>query len=345
MAFDFAKLPGPAKRAAFAHMDRPGASRALGSGKRLGDIRGQGDPAAIPAVRKANALADAYRAGHLVERDLGQGSGNSDAVLQVRLSDGTTAVYKRLLNMQSASEAKDAYLAGLVADALGIEGVTTALLSKREVVMRMAPGVTAATHRTRTGEIDAAGSRVRSGELRQMLQLRNGREIGVLDYLTGQIERHDQNFTVHEGTAYPTDQKYATFETLQADPGHTVLNSPFSQQHLHALHQVHPDDPIPPPIPTSELVSPLSSAELAHLRTRLEELRPEFVAKRASGKWAYMMQQLATLETASKEAPTMAAPLGTGDRYKALKRKAADAAKPPKKYGKPGQAPGAAARK
>lgn len=269
------------------------------------------------AVAAAASLAGAYQRGHTVEGRFAGGQ-NSELVQRVRLSDGTVAVYKRvdLEASENPDEVQDAYLAGLVAGALGIDNTTTAIVGDNEIISALAPGITGHEQlgRVAAAAVDAvphdptmdpvsrivverdATRAATDRERRRILHLRNGREIGLLDCLTGQLDRNDGNVMVDDDAVYPIDESFAYFTALDSDPARIVLYSAFTQRHLHRTGAVHDTNRLPPPVPVAELVSPFSRAELAEIRPRLQALLPEFEAHRARGKWEFMMTRLALIE-------------------------------------------------
>ncbi|MCG8920294.1 hypothetical protein L6E12_31445 [Actinokineospora sp. PR83] len=277
---------------------------------------------AVPdPVHAAATLADAYRRGHTVEAPL-TGGQNSELVQKVRLSDGTEAVYKRvnLSDSESPEEVTDAYLAGLVAGALGIEGTTAAKLSDSELLSEFVPGLTSVEQRqgveqqavqglTRDPAMDPVSwvvaqrtAREAAGaeEWQRILHLRGAREIGLLHHLTGQVDCNGNNIIVNDDAVVPIDQAYASFQSSDSTETHIALDSPFSQRHLHVQRRVRDtSDPYLPPVPVTELVSPFTAAELAGFRQRLEALRPTFEAEGAGDKWRFMINRLALVEKAA----------------------------------------------
>lgn len=85
------------------------------------------EASAPPPVQAAHALLAAYQQGYTVEATL-TGGQNARSVELVRLADGSLAVRKEVLRIESPTEVVDAYLAGLVAGALDIDHTATAIL-------------------------------------------------------------------------------------------------------------------------------------------------------------------------------------------------------------------------
>ena len=162
-------------------------------------------------------------------------------------------------------------------------------------------------------EIDGAGARLQTFELERLVYLPGGREIALLDFLSEQIDRNDNNFHVAEVTVdgrtfpteavYPLDHDFAMFASSRPVED-VVLHSPFSQAHLHRSHQVRDNNDPPLPVAAGELVSPFYGTELEPIRARLQELAPEFAARDASAKHEFMMRRLAMLTALTYSKPT-----------------------------------------
>lgn len=264
-------------------------------------------------VRAARELAAAYQQGYTVEASLPSGR-HAVSVQLVRLANGSLAVRKEVDRSENPDEVLDAYLAGLVAEALEIPHTTTAMLNDTTVLSRFVPGVSGADRRREAGEIDGAGARLSTFELEYLTNLEGGREIGLLDFLTGNLDRNDGNFHIAEVTdpgrvagraaVYPLDHAFAIFGSLGPDEDEVLLYSPFSQAHLHRSQRVRDNNDPPLPVAPGELVSPYYGTELAPIRERLQELAPEFTAQGAAAKHEFLMGRLAMLTALTYTKPS-----------------------------------------
>jgi 2'-5' RNA ligase len=272
----------------------PGEPEGGGSGEDSGEEAGG---AGADPVAEANALGDAYENGYEAGERM---SGGMGGVQRITLSDGTEAVLK---THEEASQALHEYLSGLVGRALGIEGTGTALAGEDVTVSRLVPGDIAAgfidqayTDALKGGGTDyeQAEADAKAEEVRQ-LQLGNGREIGLLDYLTSNIDRNWGNWLVDGDTVYPIDQALSEFAAQDAGSAGAEMLSPFSRYWLSAGQDAAGSENIA----VADLRNPFSSAEMDGFRSALEQLRPEFGAKGASSEYGYMMDRLSLLESAS----------------------------------------------
>jgi hypothetical protein len=236
-------------------------------------------------VDEADALLAAYEAGYQVIGPL-RGGASGASVTKVTLADGTVAAVKKHAD---PSEALHEYLAGLVGRALGIDGTGTALVDDLTTVAQFAPGITGTEAR------GAAGENILSrhaNELRRLVQLRNGREIGLLDWLTNQVDRNGGNFMVDGDVVRPIDNALADFKVTPGGTGGLDMLSPFSRFWLTDGANITRTDDIDP----ADLRSPYTADELAGIRRSLEGLRDEFDYRHASRQYEFMMNRLAMLE-------------------------------------------------
>jgi hypothetical protein len=254
------------------------------------------EPPAEPAgpVAEADALAGAYQAGYEGGQRM---SGGMGGVQRVTLSDGTQAVLK---THEEPSQALHEYLSGLAGRALGITGARTAVVGEDTTVSALVPGDTAAEFidRASLGALKGGGTDYEKSEAaalaeeaRQM-QLGNGRQIGLLDFLTNNIDRNWGNWLVDGDTVYPVDQALCDFAVqFPGRPG-VEMPSPFSRYWLSAGQDTGGYGNIT----EADLRNPFSAGEMKDFRSALEQLQPEFAAKDASGEYEFMMNRLATLE-------------------------------------------------
>jgi len=258
-----------------------------------GEPGGEDEAAAEPEpetapdpVAEAQALADAYNAGHEDGERLMGGQGGSP-VRRVTLSDGTEAVVK---SAQEPEEALNGYLAGLTARALGLDGTATALIGDGTTVSPLLPGVTGAALREAAGESELAGGS--QAELERIMNLDGGKEIGLLDFLTANADRNDGNYLVDGGTVKPIDHAFANFaELMTEDTGPEIL-SPFARYWVTDGQDITARDSVP----LGSLRSPYIADELAGIRQSLSSLEGEFTAKGAAASYGFMMDRLAILE-------------------------------------------------
>lgn len=335
MAFSFLKLPRAAQKAAFAHMgDKPHPRKrapdqgriagfvgvlpapdkpASGGGRFTGELpsprgrpRGLGSGARhrkLSTKTKASEtgqkdtdqqriddLRSAYERGHTSGPNLGGGF-SADLVQKIELSDGRHAVLKR----QSPEEARREYLAGRVANAVGIKGITVAQVSDRDIVMNFVDGdpgaakiKAAAPNHLSYGESIAAIK----AETKRQVRLRNGREIGMLDWLTDNQDRHSLNWMLSPDgqSVTPIDHGRAGFKArMHRREQHLVSQSPFVEEWVRP--RTKGDD--------LQFVSAdpqWTPGELAQMRTKLEALRPEFTEDGETRWYDGMMARFDLLE-------------------------------------------------
>lgn len=241
------------------------------TGRHSGAWRRPGDP-----VGESRALLAAYQAGH---RRIGHLSGGlSGGVDLIHLSDGSLAVSK---SHPDHDEALGEHLAGVTAAALGIRGVNTAMPDRLTTIAPFLPGVTAREAAEAAG-VTAFGD----DAVAALAGRKNGRETGLLDWLTGQADRNSGNWLVDGDTIWPVDQSQAYFEDA------TEWNSPLARHWLSSGLPVRGRPPA--------LKSPFTPGELAAHREALEELEGEFDARGAADRYGYMMDKFTRLEAAAR---------------------------------------------
>jgi hypothetical protein len=318
VAFDFLKLPRPAQKAAFAHMDRKRAhdrgqisgfvgvlpDKPDGRGEFSGKLRGQprrlgsgarhqklaadkkhqlhhaGTQKQESAQQRIDAMRDAYEKGHTDGEKLSGGI-RAQLVKKIKLSDGREAVLKR----QSPEETRREYLAGRVANALGIKDITVAQVSDRDVVMNFVEGRSGAMQMVDNAR-KQPGTKL---DEKQLLRLRNGREIAMLDWLSNNDDRHALNYMVSPDgkSVIPIDHGAAKFD-VGARP--RAPTSPFVDewmrpQLMKGFRFVESLDPQWTP------------EELAQVRTSIQDLKPEFQGREVEWHSA-MLKRLDQLEKA-----------------------------------------------
>ncbi|GAA1983388.1 hypothetical protein [Amycolatopsis minnesotensis] len=257
-----------------------------------------GAPGAVAAAR---ALRQAYHDGFTPWRAL-HGGIHATSVTLGRLADGTAAVLKRVNpdEAEDPDEVENDYLGGLVATALGIDRVAVARLDENTTLARFLDGDTGTQRCARAENIGGAAGEL--AELERLTRLRHGREIGLLDFLSNNLDRNDGNFLVDGGTVRPIDHGSCIFGTMRGhDPEDgEEMYSPFARAHLHRHGDVIPDNTIAPAVPSADLHCPFTGAELARHRANLARLEPEFAACGALAKHEFVMRQLDTIATANR---------------------------------------------
>ena len=114
------------------------------------------------------------------------------------------------------------------------------------------------------------------------MELGNGREIGLLDYLTNNIDRNWGNYLIDGDTAYPIDQALSEFADQEPGQPGTEMPSPFSRYWLSAGQDTAGADGN---IAEADLRNPFTGPEMTGIRSALEQLQPEFDAKGAASEY------------------------------------------------------------
>lgn len=243
-----------------------------------------------PAQQRIDEMSAAYEKGHTRDGAL-TGGISASIVEKVKLSDGRTVVHKR----QTPEETRREYLAGRVANALGVEDITVAQVSDRDILMNFVDGEPGAKRflAAASGQFGDVKKRAAyKAEEKRQLQLRNAREIGMLDWLTHNDDRHALNWMVSPdgNSVIPIDHGRARFEApLIGGKQHMVPNSPFITEWIRpdmdrrAFKSADPQ---------------WTDAELAKIRTSLDELKPEFRGPQESEWFDAMMTRFDLLEAA-----------------------------------------------
>jgi hypothetical protein len=166
-------------------------------------------------------LLAAYDAGHEKLGDLGGGN-RALSVEKVKLSDGTVAVVKTVGgNDLNPAEARKEVLAGAIANTLGITNVHTVEIEENRLLTEFVAGTdgNAIIAKATAGipgfgrETDKKRVVARKAEEDRVAQLDQGREIGILDWLVDNPDRHQANWLVSaDGTRVtPIDQGNSRF--------------------------------------------------------------------------------------------------------------------------------------
>lgn len=207
-------LPGP---------DKPGGHGRM-AGELPGSISGKLPELKKPAPKKAGPevpgqkavddLRKAYEGGHSDAQELSGGK-SAFKVEKVKLSNGQLAVRKQAQPRDTRAE----YLSGRVAGALGIKGATVAQTGDLETVAEFVKGRTSADvmedifDKAVPGKVEALAAAL-DAEVERQTKLKNGREIGMLDWLINNDDRHDLNWIVSPDnkSVVPIDHGEASFK-------------------------------------------------------------------------------------------------------------------------------------
>ena len=263
-----------------------------GSGKITGQLPKQPEKPKhqAPGQKEIDDLQKAYEKSHSSGEEL-EGGVSADAVEKVKLSNGKFAVRKE----QSERDTRAEYLSGRVANALGIKEVTVAQTGDRETVaafVKGEPGV--------VGLQKALGSRQSEGgkraalddEVKRQTQLKNGREIGMLDWLIDNDDRHELNWIVSSDgkSVIPIDHGSANFKAQPhgASGRPQVPRSPFVEEWIRPERDELDN--------FSSAKPAWTPAELQKIRASIEGLKDEFNSPEEQSWHAFMLSRLDMLE-------------------------------------------------
>jgi hypothetical protein len=245
----------------------------------------------------ADDLAHALTSGYTVVSEIHGGNSNL-GIQKIQFPDGQHAALK---TTPSPEEARREILANRVANVLGVTDIYTAPgQSDHQVVSGFIEGRSG--NRVLTDAIVAAGAqgglgqssqakrrRAIADEEKRVAQLPNGREIGILDWLTPNPDRHAGNwFVTSEDRVVPIDHGKAFlpparyFDPNTQKNAEMVPDSPFSTYwtgfRLTRYGEVTVDtDPDGKALQITSRGRPkVSKAYLANVRLALESIRHEF---------------------------------------------------------------------
>lgn len=267
-----------------------------------------GEPS-TPGSKGRGALANAWAGGYTEGEELAGGKMNM-SIKKVKLSDGSTAVLK---TPASADEHRKELASGVVANALGFP-VHTIDVGDGRLLTSFADGEPGAFWalgqtgppafdenlspeflRAREALVSAGMPFGNANAAASILNAPGAREMGVLDWLTRNRDRHAQNWIVGaDGSVSPIDHGLTYFSTTGAD--RDVPNSPFSRYWL-GLSQEPTPRPARGKAPEEALqvkgakarIAPrLSQAWLEQLKDRLQADRGNFT----DAEWAGVMARL-----------------------------------------------------
>jgi hypothetical protein len=326
---DFLKLPRAAQKAAFAHMGDKGHGRISGTltadkphgrgrfAGKLNDAGRGGFKGTLPTQKRAKSLGTgerhavlaakaehrpagqkeiddlrkAYEGGHTDAKQLSGGQ-SADKVEKISLSNGQVAVRKT----QTPRDARSEYLAGRVANALGIKEVTVAQTGDRETVAAFVKGKPGADVLEQIPDVPGnpgAMLTALNDEIDRQTRLKNGREIGMLDWVINNDDRHEMNWMVSPDgkSVVPIDHGSADFKAqlhgMSSKP--KVPTSPFVQEWIRPQRDDNDD--------TYVSADPQwTPAELTKVRASIEALRGEFNGPGEDSWHKFMLSRLDMLE-------------------------------------------------
>lgn len=252
--------------------------------------------------RKSNSTADkmtsAYREGFKVDDVFSEGNSGA-AVALLTLSDGTRVVRK--IDRHAGSVlVRNEYLAGRVHNALtGNDNITTAQVDDTTLITTYIKGPAGARDLKNAVE-NVRNTRERQqvydAEIERQVQLPGGKEIGVLDWLTSNSDRHALNWIITDDGVQPIDQGDVTFSEPRRIPNGNILlshKSPFTDYWLGLEYQRGGA--------ITAMAPRVTRADLSGYRERLEELRPEFDGPGEAEHFAAMMSRLEIIENEVRE--------------------------------------------
>jgi DNA topoisomerase-1 len=287
----------------------------------FGPVPGEAKGADLPAGAGGRAaLKSAFDGGVTEGAELGGGHANL-SIKRVTLSDGSEAVLKV---PQDAGEHRREVVAGVVQNALGIDGYTADVGDGRLLTTFVGgePGGSWTGKGNFTGfqigsgldvadgvVVGTGGGAVDPNFLAQKngvdaATLPGGREIGVLDWLIRNRDRHGMNWMVTpEGRVAPIDHGLTFFGVEGAD--RDIPMGPFAAHWL-GLDQKPTSRPARGKSNTdgmkikgskARLRPQVSKAYVAEVRRRMEASRTEF----SDAEWEGLMVRLDMLESAAPE--------------------------------------------
>jgi DNA topoisomerase-1 len=199
----------------------------------------------VPGETGRSMLKQAFEAGHH-EGDELTGGRMAQSVKRVTLSDGSPAVLKKLT---SAGEHRREIASGVVANALGIDDVHAVGVGDGQVLATLVPGQPGGVWSEGLPDIDAYApdtpkdvltarkTLVESGmrfslavKSAHVLTMPGAKEIGILDFLVRNRDRHELNWLSDGERIRPIDHGLTFWGTEGAD--RDVPYSPFSEYWL-----------------------------------------------------------------------------------------------------------------
>lgn len=151
-----------------------------------------------------------------VEREVLTGGNRADSVELLTFDDGSQAVLKKTAGPFAQEEARKEFLAARVANVVGIDDYAAELVDDTTVLMSYMPGKTGAKVLREATEDVTEGRRkaIRRMEA-EFADLDGGPEIGRLDWLIDNADRHDMNYIVNGQKVSPIDHGNARFSPMR----------------------------------------------------------------------------------------------------------------------------------
>lgn len=243
-------------------------------------------------------LLNSYSQGYTVEKVFTEGNSTSKTELLL-LADGTRVVRKSggVQVLSKKPDTRFEYLSGRVYNALGGTGVHTAQVNDNTVITTYVEGEMGGKGLNATfksGNTNAQNKKARKIELERQVTLSGGKEIGLLDYLISNLDRHSLNWIVKDDKVYPIDQGGATFIPIKShSKGKDIyVDSDFTNHWLGVKAPAGFIDSMKPKF---------TKAELAQHRANLESIKGEFAEGEETEWFNSMMSRLAEVESKVKK--------------------------------------------
>lgn len=242
-------------------------------------------PIPAPTVQTSvQKLRDAYDAGFTVDNEL-HGGNSTEFVQILTLSDGTKAVRKKSKPQDYyAEDAQREYLSGLVAEALGIPDTAAVQLDDRTTLAPFIEGESGG--RTLKDRLNKAKTNTEYYAIEQEhATLPNGKEIGMLDWLINNPDRHNLNWMITpDGRVQPIDHGNAHFVSTVYNGKEQAPVGPFVTHWL-GLRTTQFNE-------IRSIKPKFTKAEITEYRHRLQALEPLFAEAGRSELFTIMMQRL-----------------------------------------------------
>lgn len=243
--------------------------------------------------RKIRQMVGAYRDGFTLDDTFSEGNSGASVAL-LTLSDGSKVV-RKTDRRAGANAVRNEYLAGRVFNALtDADDVTTAQVDDSTLITTHVDGPPGAHDlKNAVGQVrsDRAKKEAYEAEIARQAQLPGGKEIGMLDWLTSNSDRHALNWMITGDGVKPIDQGDVTFSAPRRAADDRLLishNSPFVDHWLGLDYRRGG---------TITSMSPrVTESDLTGYRARLERLRPEFDGPGEVEQFEAMMSRLAIVE-------------------------------------------------
>jgi hypothetical protein len=178
----------------------------------------------VQSFALATAMQEAFTAGGFNFKGNLPG-GNSGAVLMTgNLSDGTEVVMKTENNVENVDKE---FLAGRALNALGIDNIGTVRIAEGTTMTNFIDGVTGMEWLNEyTGPMSEGTT--------AMVGLKNGREVGLFDFITSNQDRHLGNWLYSNGAVAPIDHGGTQYRAWNpaGDGRYLFAEGPFAKKSL-----------------------------------------------------------------------------------------------------------------